>query len=704
MPLRRAFSASLLGFLSLAVFAQTAATDKYAWLEDPSGERSMTWVNAENAKTAKVLETGPDYTANYDAALRLASDPRRLATPSMQGGWAYNWWRDATNPRGLLRRTTIADYLTDNPHWTTDVDFDALGKAEHTGWVGRGLDCLYPGDRYCLVNLSAGGEDALTIREFDVQANQFVEGGFKLPRSKMAVAWVDKDTLLVARDWGEGTMTTSKYPFVIKEWRRGTPLESAKEVFRGATSDQLESSASVLHDAQGNSLQILNRGVTFFESQKFIRTAEGAKRLEIPGKAAVTGMIDGRVLVNLREAWTPAAGGKTFAAGSLVELKLAEILKDPAHLKPSVVFAPTAEEFLQAARVTRDRLLMSTLNHVQGRAYVLAPPMKAGASWTSTALPVPPNMSVGLISASVIDNKFFLSITGFLTPPSLWLGDALKATIVKAKSQPDLFDASNEIVDQMDATSKDGTKVPYFVVHPKGMKMDGSNATLLTAYGGFQLSQTPAYSAADGKLWLEKGGVYVLANIRGGGEFGPAWHEAGLKTKRQVIYDDFAAVAEDLIKRGITSPRRLGIEGASNGGLLMGVEFEQHPDLWHAVVIEVPLLDMLGYEHIAAGASWVGEYGSVSIPAERAWLEKLSPYNNLKPDGKYPEPLIWTTTKDDRVGPQHARKFAALMEEYRLPFYFHEVIEGGHGAGADLKQSSETTALSYTYLQRKLMN
>ena len=704
MPLRRAFSASLLCFLSLAVFAQTAATDKYAWLEDPTGERSMAWVNAENAKTAKVLETGDDYTANYDIALKLASDPRRLATPSMQGGWAYNWWRDAANPRGLLRRTTVADYLTDNPHWTTDVDFDALGKAEHAGWVGRGLDCLYPGDRYCLVNLSAGGEDALTIREFDVQANQFVDGGFALPRSKMAVAWVDKDTLLVARDWGEGTMTTSKYPFVIKEWRRGTPLESAKEVFRGAASDQLESSASVLHDAQGNSVQILNRGVTFFESQKFIRTAEGVKRLEIPGKAAITGMIDGRVLVNLREAWTPAAGAKTFAAGSLVELKLAEILRDPAHLKPSSVFEPTAQEFLQAARVTRDRLLMSTLKHVQGRAYVLAPPAKGGAAWSRAALPVPANMSVGLISASVIDNKFFLSITGFLTPPSLWLGDAMKATIVKAKSQPDLFDASNEAVDQMDAISKDGTKVPYFVVHRKDMKLDGSHATLLTAYGGFQLSQTPSYSAADGKLWLEKGGVYVLANIRGGGEFGPAWHEAGLKTKRQVIYDDFAAVAEDLIKRGITSPRRLGIEGGSNGGLLMGVEFEQHPDLWHAVVIEVPLLDMLGYEHIAAGASWVGEYGSTSIPAERAWLEKLSPYNNLKADGKYPEPLIWTTTKDDRVGPQHARKFAALMEEYGLPFYFHEVIEGGHGAGADLKQSSETTALSYTYLQRKLMN
>jgi prolyl oligopeptidase len=337
---------------------------------------------------------------------------------------------------------------------------------------------------------------------------------------------------------------------------------------------------------------------------------------------------------------------------------------------------------------------------VQGRAYVYTP---VAGSWNYKRLPVPDNATVSVVTTSEEDNHFFLNITGFLTPPSLWFGDAAKATIAQAKTQPPLFDASRDTVEQYEAISKDGTKIPYFIVHPKDMKLDGSNPTVLTAYGGFQISETPGYSATTGKLWLEHGGVWVLANIRGGGEFGPAWHEAGLKAHRQRIYDDFAAVAQNLIDRKITSPRHLGIIGGSNGGLLMGVEFEQHPGLWNAVVIQVPLLDMLGYEHIAAGASWVGEYGSTKVPEERAFLATISPYNNLKPDGKYPEPLIFTTTKDDRVGPQHARKFAALMEEYHLPFFYQEITEGGHGTGADIKQQAGSTALTYTYFDRKLM-
>ena len=673
--------------------------DKYLWLEDAHGERAMAWVKNENARTAAVLEKDPHYQAFFDEALKVAEDPHRLPMPRLVGDEVYNQWRDAKNPRGLLRKTSVEDYLTSDPHWTTVIDFDALGQAEHVGWVGHGMNCLYPGDQYCVVNLSAGGEDAVTDREFNLKTSQFVAGGFVLPHSKQNVSWVDKDTLLVERDWGPGTMTASGYPFVIKEWRRGTPLESAKEVFRGQASD-VRADVRVLHDAQGEQLQVFQRGVSFFESETFVRTPRGIERLAIPAKAGPVGLLAGRLLVQLHEDWTPAGGGKSFRQGSIVELRLAEVLKDPAHLRPAVVFEPTAQEFLGGVATTRDRLIVATLAHVQGRAYVYTP---GAAGWTKQALQVPENVSVEIATANDLDNRFFLQIRGFLTPPAVWLGDATKGTLQVAKSQPPMFDSSRDAVEQYEATSKDGTKVPYFVVHPKGMKLDGSNPTLLTAYGGFEISETPNYSAYVGKLWLERGGVYVLANIRGGGEFGPAWHEAGLKAHRQRIYDDFAAVGQDLVTRGITSPRRLGIQGGSNGGLLMGVEMEQHPTLWHAVVIQVPLLDMLRFEHIAAGASWVGEYGSVTVPAEQAFLAGISPYNQLKPDVQYPEPLIFTTTKDDRVGPQHARKFAAKMEEFHEPFFYDEITEGGHGAGADLKQEAGTNAITFTYLARKLM-
>ncbi len=673
--------------------------DKYLWLEDATGDRAMAWVKTENARTAAVLEADPHYAPFFAEALKLAEDPNRLPIPSLRGDEVYNQWRDAANPRGLLRKTSVTNYLGKDPHWTTVIDFDALGKAEHVGWVNRGMSCLYPGDRYCMVQLSAGGEDAVTAREFDLKTSQFVPGGFVLPHSKQNVSWVDKDTLLVERDWGPGTMTASGYPFVIKEWKRGTPLDTAKEVFRGEASD-VRADGRVLHDAQGDVLQVFERGVSFFESQTFVRTPRGIERLAIPAKSGPAGLIAGRLLIELHEDWTPAGSTKTFRQGSIVELKVADVMKDPAHLKPAVVFEPTTQEFLSESRTTRDRLVVTTLAHVQGRAYVYTP----GANgWTRQALKVPENVSVDIATTDDTDNRFFLSITGFLTPSSVWLGDAGNATLSEARSQPPMFDASRDVVEQHEATSKDGTKVPYFVVHPKTMKLDGSNPTLLTAYGGFEVSETPHYSANVGKLWLEHGGVYVLANIRGGGEFGPAWHEAGLKTHRQRIYDDFAAVGQDLVTRGITSPKHLGIEGGSNGGLLMGVEMEQHPTLWNAVVIQVPLLDMLRFEHIAAGASWVGEYGSVSIPAERTFLAGISPYNQLKPDVKYPEPLIFTTTKDDRVGPQHARKFAAKMEEFHEPFFYDEITEGGHGAGADLKQEAGTYAITFTYLARKLM-
>jgi prolyl oligopeptidase len=691
-----------LGTASLHSQTQTAdPADKYIWLEEKNSPRAMDWVKAENARSAKVLEADPRFAAWQEEALKVSEDPNRLPTPGLRGNDVYNFWNDATNVRGLLRKTSVADYANPNPHWQTVLDIDALGKQENTSWVFHGMSCLYPGDQYCMVDLSVGGEDASTAREFDLKTSKFVDAGFASPHSKQDISWEDKDTVLISRDWGAGTMTKSGYPFVVKEWQRGTPIDSAKEVFRGEPTD-IQAGGYVVEDAQGDHAVFFARAVSFFETLWWIKTPAGLKELAIPRKATPAGLLDGRLLIEIHEDWTPNPAGSKFIQGSLLAVRLADVLQDPAHLNPTIVFAPTSDEFLNGEATTRSRLVVATLKHVLGQAYVYTPTGKDG--WTRKPLDVPENSAINVVTASDTSDAFFLSSESFLTPPSLLAGDAATGQLTLSRSEPPLFDASQDTVEQSYATSKDGTRVPYFVVHRKDMQLNGQNPTLLYAYGGFEVSETPDYQAVRGKLWLEKGGVFVLANIRGGGEFGPAWHEAGLKTHRQRIYDDFAAVAEDLIARKITSPRHLGIAGGSNGGLLMGVEMTQHPDLWHAIVIQVPLLDMLRYEQIEAGASWVGEYGSVSVPEERAFLAGISPYNQLKPDAKYPEPLIFTTTRDDRVGPEHARKFAAKMEEYHEPFLYDEITEGGHGAGADLKQQARTRAEMYVYLAEKLMD
>ncbi len=687
---------------TLRIFAQAPeSADRYQWLEDVSGERSMAWVKAENERSAKVLEGDPRYPSLEAAALKVLESPDRLPVPSINGQDVYNTWQDAQHIRGILRRTSLADYLNPQPHWQTLLDYDELGRQDNQKWVAKGSTCLYPGNELCLVRLSAGGEDAVTLREFNRKTGKFVADGFVLPKSKQDVTWVDKDTLLVARDWGAGTMTKSGYPFVLKLWKRGQPLDQAKEVYRGVEAD-MEVGSGTLNDSGGHQATVVVRSLNFFEHEVLLLTPDGARRIGLPGKAGIDGLLDGRIIVTINEDWKPEADGKKFVQGSVLSLDLEAVKKDPLHLKPSVIFAPTATEFVEQVAVTRNHLILTTLENVQGRVYSYS--LGAQGVWTPRKLGVPDNRTVSIVSTNWSDDQFFLALQGFLTPPSLFLGDAAAGTLKEAKTRLPQFDSAQDVVEQLQAVSKDGTKVPYFVVRRKDIHLDGSNPTLLTAYGGFQISETPAYIPSMGKLWLERGGVYVLANIRGGGEFGPAWHEAGLKTHRQRIYDDFAAVGQDLVTRRITSPRRLGIEGGSNGGLLMGVEMTQHPEMWNAIVIQVPLLDMLGYEHIAAGASWVAEYGSVSVPEERAFLASISPYNQLKRDAKYPEPLIFTTTKDDRVGPVHARKFAAKMEGFDKPFYYQEIIEGGHDAGADLKEKAKTTAVEFTYLTRKLMD
>jgi prolyl oligopeptidase len=687
----------------LRISAQTSVEqpDKYLWLEDVSGERSMAWVKAENERSAKVLDNDPRYPGLAAAALKVLESPDRLAIPEFRQGEVYNTWQDAQHVHGILRRTSLDSYLTTQPNWHTVIDYDALSKQDNEKWVQKGLTCLYPGDGLCLVRLSAGGEDAETLREFDLKAGKFVDNGFVLPKSKQDVTWVDKDTLLVARDWGAGTMTQSGYPFVVKLWKRGEPLDQAKEIYRGKESD-VSAAPDALHDGQGHYAVILSRGVNFFEREVALFTPTGPKLISLPPKADLNGLLENQIIVTLNQDWKPEGLSTTFPQGSVISLDLDAVRKDPIHLRPTTIFAPTAQEFAQDTSVTKNHLILTTLEHVQGRAYIYT--RGAKGDWTRKKLDIPNNLAVSIETANTSDDHFFLGLTGFLTPSSLLLGDASTASLKSAKTLPLQFDATNLIVEQLEATSTDGTKVPYFVVRRKDIRYDGSNPTLLTAYGGFQVSNTPHYSGIIGKLWLERGGVYVLANIRGGGEFGPAWHEAGLKTHRQHIYDDFAAVGKDLVTRKITSPRRLSIVGGSNGGLLVGVEFTQHPEMWNAVVIQVPLLDMLRFEHIAAGASWVGEYGSVSVPEERKFLAQISPYNQLRPDANYPEPLIFTTTKDDRVGPVHARKFAARLEEFHKPFLYDEIIEGGHAAGADLREQAKTWADQYTYLTQKLMD
>lgn len=687
---RRLLLAFLLASLPTVSTAAPPPTDPYIWLEQISSPESLKWVETENTRSLAVLETDPRYAGLYADAVKIAEATDRIPMPGQIGDQITNFWQDAGHVHGIWRTTTPASYATATPQWRTLLDLDALSTAEKTGWVWKGADCEPVGERLCLLNLSNGGEDATSQREFDLGSGAMVQGGFTLPTSKQNVTWENADSLLVARDWGPGTMTTSSYPFVVKRLRRGQPLEQAVEIFRGKPSDVSASPASFV-DGQGNRLTVIERGVTFFESELFAVDGQKATKLDLPTKFRLQGFAANQLLLRIDQDW------KGLKAGSLVGYRIA----GGKVAEQQLVFAPGPRQSIDEVATTRDHVLAVIYDNVRGQAWSFAP---AASGWTAKRIALPDNASIGIVSTDRLSEEAYLNVQSFTVPTTLWLADAAQATAREIKAMPPRYDAAGLVTEQFEATSKDGTRIPYFIVHRAGIKYDGSTPTLLNAYGGFQVSETPVYQGTRGKLWLEKGGAYVLANIRGGGEFGPAWHEAGLKTKRQVVYDDFAAVAEDLIKRRITSPRRLGIYGGSNGGLLMGVEMTQRPDLWNAVAIQIPLLDMLRYEKLSAGSSWVGEYGSMTVPAERAFWEKTSPYQALRRDRKYPEPFIWTTTKDDRVGPVQARKFAARMKEYGLPYLYWENTEGGHAAGANLKQAARAVALEMTYFTRKLMD
>ena len=674
--------------------------DPYAWMEEIEGARALDWAKAENARSLPQLQNDPRYAGLYADALKIATAKDRIPNVGFAGdGSLRDYWQDAEHVRGVWRTASLESYRSGSPAWKTILDIDALTKAEKANWVWKGADCLPPADRYCLVSLSNGGKDAVEVREFDAQDGRFVDGGFKLPEGKHRFDWIDKDTLLLVTEWAKGDVTTSGYPFIAKVLKRGQPLSAAREVFRGRKDDGgYGVQGIVLRDPEGVvQAVVIMRPLDTFNAEYHLLTDAGTAKLDLPAKSSIQGYLDGRMIVSLEDNWA----AKGMKEGDLVDFDLAAVKATPGSLKPELVLRPTESQSVEQVATTRGRLVIALLDNVKGQ--VLSYRRQAGA-WTSTRLDLPQDSTIAIASASDADDRLIVNVASYLTPNSQWLADASGGLPARLRALPARFDASKFVTEQFWATSKDGTKVPYFVVRAKDMKLDGTNPTLLYAYGGFLVSQSPAYAATVGKLWLEKGGVYVVANIRGGGEFGPRWHNAGLKLNRMRVYDDFFAVSEDLIARKITNPKKLGIMGGSNGGLLMGVALTKRPELYNAVVIQVPLFDMIGYDHIGAGSSWIGEYGDPKVPEERAMLMSYSPYQNLKPGQKYPRVFIETSTKDDRVHPAHARKAAARLKEYGYDYLYYENIDGGHAAAANLNERAMRQALEYTYLMQRLMD
>ncbi|HEY2177773.1 MAG TPA: prolyl oligopeptidase family serine peptidase [Caulobacteraceae bacterium] len=675
--------------------ATPGAVDPFAWLEDIHGARAMAWVEAQNKRTAARLESDPRYETFRREALALFTATDRIPRPGFLGQAVDNFWQDGAHIKGLWRRASGASYNSPAPAWETLIDLDALSKAEGRNWIFKGASCLPPADRLCLVRLSDGGGDAVELREFDTRAKAFVPGGFRFSAGKQEAVWLDADTLLIGRDFGPGTLTASGYPFIAKRITRGQPLSEATEVFRGEFAD-VSAGAEVLRGPDGAVEHVLfTRGVDFFSRRYWLMAANGPPRaLDLPGKIDLRGYVDHRMIVSLNENWAAGPGHGAFKAGELIAF-------EPVSGAAELIFHPSVTQTVDQVEVTQNRVLVELLDNVNGALDIYG---RGPDGWRARRLGFPAGVALSIVAADHASDRAYVSSESFLTPTALWAVDAAKGEMRKVKALPPRFDASRDVTEQHFATSKDGTRVPYWLVRPRAMKFDGSTPTQMFGYGGFLVSETPTYRPELGKLWLERGGAYVLANIRGGGEYGPAWHEAALREHRQRAFDDFAAVARDVIARKITSPRRLGIYGRSNGGVLVSVAITQHPELYNAAVIESPLIDMLRYTHLSAGASWAAEYGDPDNPADRAFIAAYSAYENLKPGVKYPEPYVTTNTVDDRVHPGHARKFAAALEALDDPVLFYENTFGGHANDADPELNARRWARHYVYLSQKLMD
>jgi len=681
--------------------ADPLAPDEFEFLEEIEGERALAWARAENEKTLGALQSDPRYQQFYDRALEILQARDRIPFVSIRPSGLYNFWQDQEHVRGIVRRTTLASYRTDAPQWETVLDVDALAREENANWVYQGMQCLPPEQRRCLVTLSNGGRDANSVREFDLVERRFVPGGFSLPEGKQNVTWVDENTILVARDFGQGTMSSSGYPITVRRLRRGQTLEQAQELFRGRPED-VRVFPFVMRDAAGRvHAEGVGRAVSFFENEWTLFTPRGNVALPIPRKASPVGIVDGRVLFSLDEAWE-AAPGLRFAPDSVVSYDLAEWKRDPVRARPALVWAPGPRQTLSGVSTTRNTLLVTTLDNVRGRAFTYN---YVNGAWRSTPVPLPQNATVGIAAASSQDDLAMFTVTDFLEPTSLHLYDAARsAPPERIKTTPPRFDATGHVVEQHEATSRDGTKIPYFVIRPRGSRNDGSTPTMLYGYGGFQNALTPNYLGTTGRLWLEGGNAWVVANLRGGGEFGPEWHQTAQGANKQRTWDDYIAVAEDLIARRITSPRRLGVIGGSQGGLLVGTAITQRPELFNAAIIQVPLFDMMRYHLLGAGASWKGEYGDPTIPEQRSWIQAYSPYQRLTAGRTYPTPFIHTSTADDRVHPAHGRKAAARLAALGQPYYYYENMQGGHSAAANLQETARRLALEFTYASKRLVD
>lgn len=683
---------------SPAVPADATAADPYAWLEDVTGEKSLDWVRQHNAKAEAELAGSAQFKQLESDIRAILDSDAKIPGVEKIGEYYYNFWKDKQHERGLWRRTTLAEYRKDKPQWETVIDLDALNKAEGENWVWHGVDCLRPTPpdkayTRCLVALSRGGADADVTREFDLSTKSWVKDGFFRDEAKGALGWIDRDTVYVYTDFGAGSMTSSGYPRIVKEWKRGTPLEQARLVYEGKPTDMYI--AALRDHTPGFERDFVSRTLAFYNDELYLRDARGAlAKIDAPNSANKS-VHRQWLLLELREPYQ--AGGSTWPAGSLIATKFDDFMAGKREF--TTLFTPSDNTSLSGYTWTQSHLVLNVLDDVKNRLSVLTP---GDGEWKRSEFAGAPGFGTLVVSAVDRDESdaVWLTATDYLTPTTLSLAQVGSRPEV-LKTMPVFFDASKNTIEQHFATSKDGTRVPYFLVRPKDLKLDGTAPTLLYGYGGFEISLTPAYSGSVGKGWLEKGGVYAVANIRGGGEYGPRWHQAALKANRHKAYEDFAAVAQDLIARKVTSTRHLGIQGGSNGGLLTGNMLTQYPELFGAVVVQVPLLDMKRYSHLLAGASWMAEYGDPDT-ADWEFIRTFSPYHLFDAKRTYPPVIFMTSTRDDRVHPGHARKMAAKMFDAGKDVRYYENIEGGHGGSANNAQAAHMSALAFTFLWNEL--
>jgi len=668
--------------------------DPHLWLEDVGGEKALAWVKEQNAASTGPITAAEGFDQLRTRLLDILNSNARIPPIAKAGPYFYNFWRDAKNRKGLWRRTTLDEYRKADPAWETVLDLDQLADAEKENWVWKGASFLEPDCQRVLLSLSRGGADAVVVREFDVRTKEFVADGFVLPESKSRVAWRGPDSLFVATNFGPGSLTDSGYPRTVRQWTRGTPLTAAVEVYAGQQQDVSVGASRDL--TPGFERDFIYRGVTFWTNELYLRRGEQLIKIAKPDDAKAS-IHRQWLLLELRSDWQPAA--EKFLAGSLLAVDLNRFVEGERKL--DVLFEPTDRRSLDNVIPTRNHLILNVLDNVRDRVEVLT---YVEGKWKREPLPGMPEFSS--VNLSAVDehesDDYFVTIADYLTPTTLKYGSVGKGPAEALKSNPTFFDAKNLVIHQREATSQDGTRIPYFEVSRHDLKLDGSHPTLLYGYGGFEIPMVPGYQAQTGAAWLERGGVYVVANIRGGGEFGPRWHQAALKANRHRAYEDFAAVAEDLVRRKVTSPRRLGAMGGSNGGLLMGNMLTLYPQHFGAIVCQVPLLDMRRYNRLLAGASWMAEYGDPDDPQQWDYIRTFSPYHNLQANAKYPPILVTTSTRDDRVHPGHARKFVARLRELGHPVSYYENIEGGHGGAADNPQTAFMWAVAYSFLWKEL--